>query len=461
MKQNLKNLALIGPLLFGTLSAAVLAQNAPTPPDLTPRITRAAARLAAIDHRADRVADYDQLKNLQQIYGYYVDKALWDDVVDLFAEDGSIELGFNGVYAGKAAMKKYLYSLTDGKPGLLKGQLNNHLQFSPVITIAPDGQTAKARWQQWIMDGIYGAGSGGNWGAGTYENDYVKEDGVWKIRNLHLYLRFYAPYEGGWTRAAPELAYRYGRSKVKATRPTSVAYSPYPASFEPAFHDDRPELAGALLSSGDSVKPAPAAAKTVAELEAQIRALELKLDRLKAVDDVENVEHSYGFYVDRSLPDAIAALFAQNATLEILGRGVFIGSDRIFEYMRRLSAPAQGSMFNHMPLQAVVHVSADGNMAWARAHLLVMFGATGRAAQWGDGVYENVLIKENGVWKFLNLMGTQGFYTDYDAGWAKKASPMLSPFAGYPPDLPQSIKYDAYPAPFIAPFHYKNPVSGK
>jgi SnoaL-like domain len=456
----MKQLSRLLGLLLLAAPCCTLAQS-PAPPDLGPRIARAAERIAAIDHRAGRVGDYDELKNLQEIYGYYVDKALWDEVVDLFAEDGSLELGFNGVYVGKAAIRKYLYSLTEGRPGLLKGQLNNHAQFSPVITLGADGRTARARWQQWILDGIYGAGSGGNWGAGTYENEYVKEDGVWKLRTVHLYLRFYAPYEGGWTRAAPETAYRYARSKVKPTRPPSVAYAPYPASFEPPFHDDRPERAGALLSADDATRPTPAPAKTVTDLEAQVRALELKLDRLKAVGEVENMEATYGFYVDKSLPDAISALFAQNSTLEILGRGVFIGLDRVYEYMRRLSAPAQGSLFNHMPLQPVVHVSADGNLAFVRARLLVMAGGTGRPAQWGDGIYENVFVKDNGTWKFLNLMGTQGFYADYDGGPAKKPVPMLSYFPGYPPDQLTSLKYEAYPAQFVTPFHYKNPVSGK
>ncbi|MEN9704942.1 MAG: hypothetical protein RLZZ393_821 [Pseudomonadota bacterium] len=457
MTQN----SFLASLLLAALPLAAPAQNAPAAPDLGPRLARAAERIGAIDHRAGRVADYDELKNLQQIYGFYVDKALWDEVVDLFADDGSLELGFNGVYVGKDAIRKYLYSLTEGKPGLMKGQLNNHPQFSPLITISPDGRTAKARWQQWIYDGIHGDATGGNWGAGTFENEYVKDGGVWKLRQVHFYERFYAPYAGGWTRADASSAYRYGKSKVKPTRPSSVAYAPYPASFEPPFHIDRPERAGELMSASDAAKAAPAAAKTVAELEAAVRALELKLDRLQAVDAVETLEAAYGFYVDKSLPDAISALFAQNSTLEILGRGVFIGLDRNYEYMRRLSAPAAGAMFNHMPLQPVVHVSPDGNTARVRARLLVMFGATGRAAQWGDGTYENVFIKENGVWKFQNLMGTMGMYTDYDDGWAKKAQPMMSYFPGYPPDQPTSLKYEPYPAQFITPFHYKNPVSGR
>lgn len=456
----MKSITLLASLFLAASSQAALAQS-PSAPDLGPRLARAAERIGSIDQRADRVGDYDELKNLQQIYGFYVDKALWDQVVDLFAEDGSLELGFNGVYVGKDAIRKYLYSLTDGKPGLLKGQLNNHPQFSPYITIGSDGVRAKARWQQWIYDGILGAGSGGNWGAGTYENEYVKEGGVWKIKTLHFFERFYAPYEGGWTRAAPETAYRYGKSKVKPTKPSSVVYAPYPASFEPPFHDDRPDQAGALLSAGDARKAKPSAGKTVAELEGEVRALELKLERLQAVDAVETLEAAYGFYVDKSLPDAISALFAQNSTLEILGRGVFIGLDRNYEYMRRLSAPAPGAMFNHMPLQPVVHVSPDGNSAQARARLLVMFGATGRAGQWGDGTYENTFIKENGVWKFQTLMGTMGMYTDYDEGWAKKPAPMMSYFPGYPPDMPTSLKYEPYPANFVTPFHYKNPVSGK
>ena len=450
-------------LASATFALPVQAQNAaPAAPDLTPRIAQAAARIHAVQQRAERVNDYDELRNLQQIYGYYVDKALWDQVVDLFAADGSLQLGFNGTYVGHKALRDYLYSLTGGKAELLKGQLNNHIQFSPLITIAPDGRTAKARWQQWILDGIHGAGSGGNWGAGTYENDYVKENGVWKIRHVRLHLRFYAPYEGGWTRASPESALRYGKSKVKPSQPADATRAPYPAmSFAP-FHLAAPAQAGALLSADMTAAAPPArTASTVAELEAQVRSLELQLERLKAVDEVENLENVYGYYADKSMQDAISALFAENSTLEILGRGVFIGRDRVYEYMRRLGAPADGALFNPMQLQPVIHVSADGNTAHARARLLVMFGATGRAGQWGDGIYENVFVKENGVWKYRSLMGTQGFYTDYDNGWAKQASPMLSPFPGYPPDRPQSIAYDAYPAHFIAPFHYRNPVSGR
>ncbi len=100
-----------------------------------------------IETRASWVQSVNELRNLQGIYGYYFDKALWDEVTDLFTEDGTIELGLNGVYAGKANIRKYLYSPTGGKVGLRPGEIMNHFQLSPVVTLSDDGANAKARWR--------------------------------------------------------------------------------------------------------------------------------------------------------------------------------------------------------------------------------------------------------------------------------------------------------------------------
>jgi hypothetical protein len=441
--------------------AAAPAAGAAAAPDLTRRLARVADRIASVDAEANRIDDYNQLRNLQSIYGFYQDEALWDQVVDLFADDATLEIGSNGIYKGRDSIRRYFLGLTGGKQGLARGQLSIQSQLSPVITLAADGQSAEARWRVLMQDGVFEQSA--NWGSGVYENRYIKQNGIWKIQNLHLYVRFFAPYEGGWTRTTAALNDRYGKSTAKADQ-AGGRYETWPVRQPAPMHYGKLNYAAYGLAPDDSRKasePTTAAPRTVAALEAQVRALELKLQRLHAVDEVENLQSAYGYYADMSMQDATSALFTENSTLEILGRGVFLGSDRIYEYMRRLGAPTNGRLFTHMQLQPVINVSADGTRANIRARLFEMFGVMNSQAQLAEGTYENRFILENGQWKYQGLNGYQTFYTDYDKGWAKHSVPLMSYFAGYPPDLPHSIEYEPYPAVFVPPFHYRNPVSGR
>lgn len=226
-----------------------------------------------------------------------------------------------------------------------------------------------------------------------------------------------------------------------------------------------PLLAAALLASGCSRGGSedPALAAAVHELEQQVSAAKIELGRLKDFDELENLAGAYGYYVDKSRQDDIADLFTSDGVAEILGRGVFIGQDRVRQYMHNLGpvGPRDGALFNHMHLQPVVEVSPDGETAFMRSRLFVMFGIYRTNAQWGSGVYENVAVKENGVWKFKYLHAYQTFYTNYEDGWAKRSSAIFAPYPRLPPDRPQSVPYDPYPAAFVPPFHYRNPVSGR
>ncbi len=210
-------------------------------------------------------------------------------------------------------------------------------------------------------------------------------------------------------------------------------------------------LAG--CSSGDSTR--------LAELEAEVATLRARADRATDYIDILNLQSIYGYYVDKSQWDQAADLFADNATLEIAGRGLFKGQDRIREYLHELGPLEYGKLFNHTQLQPVVHVADDGTSARARWRSFMMVGHLGKEARWGDAVYENEYVKEDGTWKISKLHSYITFYVEYDRGWNKGAVELPKHLETLEPDEEATVKYGAFPEVFIPPYHYKNPVSGK
>jgi hypothetical protein len=196
------------------------------------------ARVTALEQRKERIEDLGAIERLQHAYGYYVDRGLWDEVAHLFADDGTIEIGLDGVYVGKARVREYLQALGGGRQGRVDGELNEHLQVMPVITVGADGLTATARWRAIVLAGELGGDA--FWGEGPYENEYVKEDGVWKIKTLHWYQALYVPYEGGWQTNPDPTGAKFVSATLPPDRPPSVEYKTWPDTYVPPFSFSNP-----------------------------------------------------------------------------------------------------------------------------------------------------------------------------------------------------------------------------
>ena len=117
--------------------------------------------------------------------------------------------------------------------GLRDGELNEHLQVMPVITVAADGLTAKARWRAITLTGELGGDA--FWGEGPYENEYVKDGGVWKIRTLHWYQALHVPYAGGWQTNPDPTGAKFVSATLPPDRPPSVEYKTWPDTYVPPF----------------------------------------------------------------------------------------------------------------------------------------------------------------------------------------------------------------------------------
>ena len=205
---------------------------------------------------------------------------------------------------------------------------------------------------------------------------------------------------------------------------------------------------------------AGAAGADLQALEKQLNDVGTRIQRLQDLTEVEIVQHAYGYYVDKAQWRSLADLFAEDATLEIGGKGVFTGKARVFEYMTvglGPIGPRDGSLIDHQQFQCLPTIHDDGVTAEARCIAFVM-----SSGGWGHVYYEDDYIKENGVWKFKKLHGPFNMYSGYKLGWVDNVIVNTFPEKFPPwPDLPPTIVYLAYPSYYIEPFHYPNPVTGK
>ncbi len=165
--------------------------------------------LEAARHEIGLLQDQQAVRALQFKYGYYMDKCLFPAIVDLFAEDAELRF-LGGLYKGKEGARR-LYGGATGMNGPADGLLFEHLIVQDIVDVAPDRQTAKGRFRTFMQGGVHETNNSppptipkAFWEGGVYENDYKKEDGVWKIWKFNYRVVWQAEYDKGWARTPLE-----------------------------------------------------------------------------------------------------------------------------------------------------------------------------------------------------------------------------------------------------------------
>lgn len=217
-----------------------------------------------------------------------------------------------------------------------------------------------------------------------------------------------------------------------------------------------PLILAAAMMAGSGL----ARADDMADLHKSLDALTNRIERIQDFSDVEKLPRYYSYYVDKAQWRSVADLFTKDGTLEIGGRGIFVGRERAFEYLvvgLGPIGPRDGIIIDHQNLDPLVTLHKDGKTAEVRATAFVMGGGG-----WGHVYYENDYVKEDGVWKMKKLHGPFNMYAGYKDGWVDHVITNTYPEKfPPPPDLPPSVIYLTYPSYYAEPFDYVNPVTGK
>ena len=160
----------------------------------------------SVEQMADAVArslrvaiGVDAAENLNSSYGYYIDESAWDQMADTYSlTKGAKEITGAGIYVGQDRIRKVL-NLRGPQGGRTANFFTIHQLTQPVIHVAEDGMSAKARLRL-FQDGGNADGSSGSWIGGIYENTAVFENGEWKFGVQDLHHIFNASYRNGWAR---------------------------------------------------------------------------------------------------------------------------------------------------------------------------------------------------------------------------------------------------------------------
>jgi hypothetical protein len=164
-------------------------------------------QLTAAQQTIGALEDKNEIERLQYTYGFLMDNRMFREMADLFADQGAwIEIGERGRYYGKENIHRFLLEvLGGGRWGLAKDEVINHVQQQLLITVEEDRTHAKARARAEIQGNSPPGTPTFLFADGIYENDYVKEDGRWKIQGIRVTMTFYAALERAniWFPTAP------------------------------------------------------------------------------------------------------------------------------------------------------------------------------------------------------------------------------------------------------------------
>jgi len=421
----------------------------PLPP-ATGEARRGNASLASLVETIDRLNDEDAVRNLQHAYGYYVDRRMWDDVVDLVTDNAVVNVTGAGRFTGRAGVRQAMERM--GPSGLAHGHLNDHLQFGTMVQVLPSGREAIARSIELGMIGDADKGTQ-HWEFNVLRNRFVKEGGLWKLRELHIHPLARADYASGW-----------GTAEAAANRGIAP----------PAFIVPKPRASARATGAAAAVSLAEARRRLAVAM---------------AYEGTENVSAAYGYYIDDFQWPNMGGIFAVKGNKHSPFAGYYIGKDRIraaATAMYGSSQPVRTGIAYHWRIQPVIHVASDGRSANLRTRLFEpLTGKDVSRTTIMSGMYPNdQTVIEDGIWRLWSLEIDEPYFTmaGWKGGWSgvkpkppgsprPPASPLVQRLApdilmtemgrraeGFRGGTGETIEW-----PGILPmwFHYRNPVSGR
>ncbi len=172
------------------------------------RLEREIGRWKAKEEICNLMAHYEVLHNQKNMSLHPMDFAMDTPDVSVQVADSEIYYGPEGIkklYCGNYHMEEY------------EGIMLVHYLTSPCIEVAADGKTARGVWWSPGIETVKRSPESepeAVWCFGAYANDFILENGKWKIWHMRWISQVKCPYSEGWADQRTFYVRTAGRAKI-------------------------------------------------------------------------------------------------------------------------------------------------------------------------------------------------------------------------------------------------------
>lgn len=144
--------------------------------------------LVELEARLRRLEDIEALRSLRNAYHACINDGRYDEIADLFVDDGRVVLGYLATYEGRASIDRGFRGMGERERFFIKQFIHSH-----EVRVEGDSGTGVS-----YLEARYGR-YGVSWlVSGRYDDAYVRKGGRWLFKSMIAELYYTVPMGVGW-----------------------------------------------------------------------------------------------------------------------------------------------------------------------------------------------------------------------------------------------------------------------
>ncbi len=147
----------------------------------------AEARLQALEAKVQDLSDREAIRSLRFRYHECINSETLDAIPDLFTDDAVLDFDYLGRAAGRDELIAF-FGRVESLLSFVKQFVHNH-----ALDVHGDTGSGYAYLEAKTI-----SGGEAYFVAARYDDEYVRQDGVWKFKKMSLTPYFTVPFKEGW-----------------------------------------------------------------------------------------------------------------------------------------------------------------------------------------------------------------------------------------------------------------------